>query len=123
MGLDQYGSKVRTEYDSDTRTTTITKTEIAYWRKHNALQGWMEQRWRDKGGTGVFNCENLVLTSEDLDGLELAVRAQELPETTGCFFGPDSREDEDERHADLKFIEDAREALDEGYEIEYSSWW
>ena len=42
MGLDQYGYAVPKE-ESEARN------ELAYWRKHNRLQGWMEQLWYDKG--------------------------------------------------------------------------
>lgn len=41
MGLDQYAS-IRKDGQED--------QEIAYWRKHPNLQGWMEQLWREKGG-------------------------------------------------------------------------
>ena len=40
MGLDQYAYKV-VAHDEDNRD------EIAYWRKHPNLQGWMEQLWRE----------------------------------------------------------------------------
>jgi len=48
------------------------RDEIAYWRKHPNLQGWMEQLWREKGGKGEFNCVDVELTREDLKQLELA---------------------------------------------------
>ena len=40
MGLDQYGYAVPKE-ESEARN------ELAYWRKHNRLQGWMEHLWYD----------------------------------------------------------------------------
>jgi hypothetical protein len=39
----------------------------------------------------------------------------------GFFFGDNS--DEDYRENDLEFIRKAREALDAGLIVEYSSWW
>ena len=92
MGLDQYAYKEKSEYDSDTQTRTTIRTQIAYWRKHNRLHGWMESLW--DGGT--FNCVDLALDEEDLDRLETTILDKELPETGGFFFGNDSYEDYDE---------------------------
>ena len=33
----------------------VKKEEIASWRKHNRLHGWMESRWRKLGYEGNFN--------------------------------------------------------------------
>ncbi len=138
MGLDQHANKVKSSYDVETRTETIVKTEFARWRKHNALQGWMESLWRAKtGGGGEFNCVPVELVEEDLDLLETVVKADNLPKTEGFFFGgdtsgsPDSPERSDEDREWLKalqaetftFIRLAREAISEGYTIEYTSWW
>ena len=82
MGLDQYAG-VREKGDEKI-------LEIAVWRKHPNLQGWMEKRYRLKGGTEEFNCVNLELTSKDIDDLEVAVSGEAdsaLPQTTGFFFG------------------------------------
>lgn len=116
MGLDQYAG-VREKGDEKI-------LEIAVWRKHPNLQGWMEKRYRLKGGTEEFNCVNLELTSKDIDDLEVAVSGEAdsaLPKTTGFFFGSDS--DDHYKEQDLKFISDAREALEQGKEVIYSSWW
>ena len=136
MGLDQYGKKVKSSYDSDTRTETIVKTTIATWRKHNALQGWMESLWRTKtGSVGEFNCTALELEDSDLDMLETVVKANNLPPTEGFFFGGDtSGSPEDGSPEDREWIEAlqeetftfiklAREAIKEGFRVEYDSWW
>ena len=124
MGLDQYAKKVKREYNSETRTETIVKTEIAYWRKHNALEGYMSDLYRTKtGDEGEFNCKVLTLDSDDLDDLELVVLKGELPETEGFFFGDCSKHDEECKQVDLEFIAEARKSLDQGYEVEYTSWW
>ena len=39
MGLDQYAYRIKEGQGF----------EIAYWRKHNRLQGWMENLWVEKG--------------------------------------------------------------------------
>ena len=57
--------------------------ELAYWRKHPNLQGWMESLWHVKGNDGEFNCEDLELTLDDLDNLEKTLDNEALPETAG----------------------------------------
>ena len=62
MGLDQYAKKVKREYNHETLTETVVKTEIGYWRKHNALEGYMSDLYRTKtGDQGEFNCKTLSL--------------------------------------------------------------
>ena len=123
MGLDQYAHAIDNNGE---------KEELAYWRKHPNLQGFMENLWHEKGcpgrpeepnsmGMSDFNCVPVDLTYEDLDRLERAVNAKELPQTIGFFFGDDS--DDDYKQEDLEFIQKAREALDAGLTVEYSSWW
>jgi len=117
MGLDQYATTRNLKDESE------LGDEIAYWRKHNALQGWMEKLWRNKGGEGQFNCVEVELTYEDLEELENDLVADNLPETNGFFFGGDSRLDEHKMIETFKFIIKARRALDKGQEVVYSSWW
>ena len=130
MGLDQVAHVY--ENGQDFLDQDKQGEELACWRKHPFLQGWMEQLWEDKGrpnfdsetmgGTfGDFNCVPLKLTIEDIDRLEKDINANSLPETEGCFFGDDSCDDYKEE--DLKFIEDARKALSEGKIVVYNSWW
>jgi hypothetical protein len=127
MGLDQNAYMVKSDYDSDTKTETITKKEIHYWRKHNRLQGWMEELYRSKGGQEEFNCVDVHVSEDDLDNLEQTILDKELPETGGFFFGGDSYEDYEGEHGykqhDLEFIEKAKEATKDGWRIVYSSWW
>jgi len=123
MGLDQFA------YSID---SAGNKTEIAYWRKHPNLQGWMENLWDSKGrpnqnedsdpmGLSDFNCVPVDLTYEDLDGLEQDIQQSRMPQTVGFFFGNDS--DEHYRSQDLEFIQNARIALDNGSKVYYDSWW
>ena len=135
MGLDQYGYAVPKE-ESEARN------ELAYWRKHNRLQGWMEQLWYDKGRPiaqtdgnpmGDFNCVDLELDANDIDSLEEAIENFALPETQGFFFGDDSYLWESEespssanyfyKEQDLQFIEEARKALDKGDKVVYHCWY
>ena len=114
MGLDQYARRV-VAHDPD------NSEEIAYWRKHPNLQGWMEALWREKGGEGEFNCVDVELTLEDLEQLEAAIEGAELPDTDGFFFGNNS--DDYYREQDLEFIAEASKAIEQGYKVVYTSWW
>ena len=113
MGLDQYAYRVD--------TLLANREEIAYWRKHPNLQGFMEQLWREKGGEGEFNCVDVELTLDDLERLEVAVQRAELPSTEGFFFGTGS--DDFYCGQDLEFIAEASKAIEKGYKIVYTSWW
>ena len=95
--------------------------ELASWRKHPNLQGWMEELWYEKGGEGEFNCVELELTLEDLDALEATLDEEALPETAGFFFGGNA--DDHYAEADREFIVQARAAIKQGYKVVYSSWW
>lgn len=100
--------------------------EIAYWRKHPWLHGWMEDRWLSKeakSGSGVcFNCVRLYLDENDLSDLERDIRNWNLPETHGFFFG-ENKPTEESNAEDLEIIDTALNFLDKGYEVFYSSWW
>ena len=108
--------------------------EIAYWRKHPNLHGWMERLWIRKttqagavddpdraGEFSAFNGVELELTWEDLDQLEQDVRNKKLPGTEGYFFGRDA--DDHYREIDLKFIRDAKAEAFLGLKVFYNSSW
>ena len=123
MGLDQYAhvKTGRTHVDPETQKWVEETEELAYWRKHPNLQGFMENLYAEKGGTEDFNCVDLELTLEDIDSLEISVKGEELPETGGFFFGDCS--DEHYKDEDLEFCTNARKALADGKTVFYSSWW
>ena len=148
MGLDMYAyvasrAGQQTEFydgakfdkdSGDYVNPKVTKPrELAYWRKHPNLHGWMEQLWirktNEAGGTIVedsdwgtsFNGIELELTHEDLDELERAVTHNQLPATRGFFFGDDA--DDYYREADLEFIKNARAELFFGLKVFYNSSW
>lgn len=139
MGLDQYAYATDSE-DSE------EQVELAYWRKHNRLQGWMEQLWEDKGrpnnadanndnAMGDFNCVHIEITEDDLEALEIDICEKTMPETGGFFFGDDSfgwttedgeqykNKDYHYKPDDLDFIEKARQAIKEGKKVFYNSWY
>jgi hypothetical protein len=144
MGLDMYAyvaakqgqmSEHYENYDYDKDASTVTKPrEIAYWRKHPNLHGWMEHLWHKKRNAennpvvedagdigGTFNGVELELTHEDLDELERAVIHKQLPATSGFFFGSPS--DEHYYESDLSFIKNARAELFFGLKVFYNSSW
>ena len=123
MGLDQYATarKGESSVDDEGFTCYEDSMELAYWRKHPNLQGYMQQLWHEKGNDGEFNCVDLELTLKDLDALEDALDSKELPQTSGFFFGSNSDDHYEEQ--DREFIAQARDAIKQGYTVIYSSWW
>jgi len=132
MGLDQFAYKIpkvsKIENNKDVeflKEMSLIETEpeeIHYWRKHPNIQGLMEEIWLSKGNEGKFNCEKVYLSLEDIEGIEEKIKNSDLPETSGFFFGRSSG-GEEEKEDDLAFIQKAKNAIDEGYDIFYSSWW
>ena len=123
MGLDQYANARRGEaiVDDEGYTYYEDSMELACWRKHPNLQGWMQELYYEKGGEGEFNCVDLELTLGDLDALEATLDEEALPETAGFFFGNNA--DDHYAEADREFIVQARAAIKQGYTVVYSSWW
>ncbi len=135
MGLDQYAyvaSKANGDYEDPTRQ------EIAYWRKHPNLQGWMERLWLKKIDTPVvesdqfiqdkypptdFNGVELELTWEDVDQLEKDIKSGVVAKmnTTGFFFGKPS--DDYYYEHDLKFCVNAKAELFLKRKVFYNSSW
>ena len=136
MGLDMYAYVAAragqqneyyegAEWDAELKESVnpkVTKPrELAYWRKHPNLHGWMNRLWEAKGGSGDFNGDELELTAEDLDMLEHDVVNSQLPATGGFFFGNDS--DEHYKEHDLEFVKNARAELFLGLKVFYNSSW
>jgi hypothetical protein len=118
MGLDMYAyTAAKQQADPETG-----HREIAYWRKHPNLHGWMERLAKKKGYSyKSFNGVELELTWEDLDTLERAVKHDQLPGTQGFFFGENA--DDHYRKQDLEFIRKARAELFLGLKVFYNSSW
>jgi hypothetical protein len=126
MGLDQYAYRTSVQISKpvdfqDEVYNDTEKSDLAYWRKHPNLHGWMEKLYYQKGGQAEsFNCSPVELTLDDLYILEADINYTKLPETKGFFFGESTGS---EQEKDLKFIEDARRAIAEGDRVFYDSWW
>jgi len=133
MGLDQYmyvatKAGAHEDYYGDynkhggDNTTVTPPREIAYYRKHPNLHGWMEQLYRSKGGAEeTFNGIELELIWEDIELLEKDILNDKLPNTRGFFFGDPS--DDYYRQQDLEFVKNARAELFVGLKVFYNSSW
>jgi len=135
MGLDMYAyagrSGQRDEFyekavwNEDTKEfdSPVSKpVELAYWRKHPSLHGWMEKLAERKNlEYSSFNGVELELTWEDIDELEQAIRHGQLPFTEGFFFGEPA--DNVYYEEDLKFCVDAKAELFLGFKVFYNSSW
>ena len=126
MGLDMYAFTVDAttvgEYVTDVALGDDAM-QISYWRKFNALHGWMEDLYRLKGGSkDSFNCTTVRLTANDLDRLEMDTGNNKLVPRNGFFFGSQEIYPEDlESVAD--FVKLSRQAIAEGKAVFYDSWW
>jgi len=109
MGLDQYLSDGPGE----------GATEIAYFRKFNALHAWVERLVGHES-----NCEVVRIAGEDLAALKsdvndaLAGEVGAFPTRSGFFFG--STDYDDWYRADLVKLD---KVLDGRTEVYYNSWW
>lgn len=114
---DQYGEDI----PEDQRVSE--PQELAYWRKHPNLHGWMEKLYESKGGTDEFNGVELELTWEDIDMLEKDIKNGDMSKlgTTGFFFGDPS--DEYYKKHDLQFCVDAKAELFLKRKVFYNSSW
>ena len=108
MGLDQYAFAIKDD----------ERIELAYWRKHANLQGWMEELYHARGGREECNCIPVALDNDDLDRLEKEHTS--LDTATGFFWGTSHPSD---NQATADFISKAREYIKKGYTVEYDSWW
>ena len=135
MGLDMYayrhkGEMIQPRENRDKLENTPREPiQFADWRKHNRLQGFMQELYDKKNGTEAdnFNCIPLYLNKEELDMLQKQIETRTLPKTEGFFFGDDSYtwegEQNDMKAYDLKFVKEAKEWLEKGYKVFYECWW
>ena len=115
MGLDQYWlvkDEPNAPYEEAEYNAFMTH------RKLPELEDFMQQKWE---GDGEFNCEQITITHEILDELDTAVADKTLDSTaSGFFWGV---------HDDLDYNEiaeasaKARQLLEAGREVFYTSWW
>ena len=118
-----YEGAVFDKESNDYVNPVVTKPrELAYWRKHPNLHGWMERLAVQKNlKYESFNGIELELSWEDLDELERAITHKQLPATQGFFFGNDA--DEHYYESDLEFVKNAKAELFLGLKVFYNSSW
>ena len=111
MGLDMY---LQGHQYFSNRTQTIDDfpikeiiVELGYWRKHANLHGAIVQTFAD----GEDNCYPVELNKDDIVKLIEMVKTNQLPHTTGFFFGesaqPGSEWYEQEYNDTIKQLENA----------------
>lgn len=100
MGLDMYisGISVYTGGSgdggaklTDESVENVDTVELAYWRKHPDLHGYIVKTFAD----GVDDCQVIELKEADVRMIRTAVRNEKLPYTSGFFFGASSPSDKE----------------------------
>lgn len=126
MGLDMYAFATSDDTEgkqTDIHNNTKNGEQLAYWRKFNALHGWMQALYDRKGGQNPeFNCNTVVLNLADLNLLETDLREGNLSPTEGFFFDAQEITSGDIASTYI-FIARARAAIAEGKTVFYDSWW
>ena len=126
MGLDMYAFAVNADSVGDATVDVALgdgADQISYWRKFNALHGWMEDLYRQKRGLRHdFNCTTLRLDLSDLDRLEMDTGNNNLIPRNGFFFGAQEIYPEDLESV-ATFVKVARQAIADGKAVFYDSWW
>lgn len=111
MGLDMY---LQGHQYFSNRTQTIDDfpikemiVELGYWRKHPNLHGAIVQTFAD----GVDDCKPIELNKNCIEQLIEMVKTNQLPHTTGFFFGasakPDGEHYQEQFEEDIKQLENA----------------
>lgn len=102
--------------------------EIAYWRKHSDLNGYMERMYTNRGGKESFNCVPLYLKREDIHQIIADIEKHldpncdyEIAESSGFFWGETDREKWENSLDDFKRILDNTDWDNET--VYYSCWW
>lgn len=98
--------------------------EVMYWRKNNALHGWMSSKAEERLGLSAdeFNCEYLHLTADDLRQLIADIEGDKLKPTEGFFFGEQSYS-KAEKAEDIAWVNEALALIKSGLDIYYYPWW
>ena len=93
MGLDMnlYGRKVHFGDETEDGFPCVEKRlELAYWRKHPDLHGYIVQHFAG----GIDECQEIALDADGIRQIMKAVSDANLPQTTGFFFGNSSDADQ-----------------------------
>jgi hypothetical protein len=111
MGLDMYMRAIN--------TTTGNEEELAYWRKVNELQGYMERHYNQENVERTFLDEKELSTI--LDDLNNNFD-EEFVATKGFFYGDFAMSD-DERRYTINAFQEALEYAKDGWKVYYTCWY
>ena len=104
-------------------------TSSFQWRKHAALQEYMERLWVEETGNSAdsMNCEDLSLGADDIKNLRKAIVSgfKNCRSDGGFFYGHQHQDATIERYKehDLQFCDEALKAIERGECVTYSCWW
>lgn len=91
MGLDMYlqGHKYFHKNESTINDFPVKQmiVELGYWRKHPDLHGAIVQTFAN----GEDDCNEIELSEDDISTLIEMVKTNQLPHTTGFFFGESAK--------------------------------
>lgn len=133
MGLDMYltGEKyLFTDWESpennqhrDGFRIKGLNLDLGYWRKHPDLHGFIVQNFADD----CDNCQPVRLSCENIQRIIEAIEEDDLPTTSGFFFG-ESLNDKEQKSEAVEIFQRALKWLDavpEGYfhEVFYQASW
>jgi len=129
MGLDAYLYRYKGKNRKEVDFKTKEEEEIHYWRKHPNLEAFMSDLYFNKGGEGIeyfdghksFNCCKVELKEQDIDTLQELIISDKLPEGGGFFHGNNA--DDIYKEETLEALKYAKNAIEEGDRIYYTSWW
>lgn len=115
MGLDMYltGEKYLLDWSNpannkheDGYPLKATRFALGYWRKHPDLHGYIVNNFAESED----DCKPVFLSADNIAELIAAVRAGNLPKTTGFFFG-ESTNDDEQKAEDVEILSKALEWL------------
>lgn len=99
------------------------------WRKHAALQEFMERLYEEKygGNRDDLNCRDMELDKDDIESLRQAIlnNYEDYKSEGGFFYGHEYQDESIAayKELDLKFCDEAIAAIDRGLVVIYSCWW
>jgi hypothetical protein len=131
MGLDAYlySYKGKNRKEVDFKHNQDNEREIHYWRKNPNLEAYMSDLYFSKGGKGVesfgginsFNCCKVELKEQDINTLQELIISNKLPEGGGFFHGFNA--DDYYKEETIEALKHAKNAIEEGDRVYYTSWW
>lgn len=102
MGLDMYltGERYLSNLKGTKHELVTERFRLGYWRKHPNLHGYIVETFADDHD----DCREIPLSADDIRLILAAVKAEQLPETDGFFFG---KSDGTEKEEDIDILTDA----------------